>query len=574
MSEQPSWSRPVPVVGDTSSAKERAEAPDGWAMPHPVREALATVVGARRDIRRFRPDPVPEELVRRVVEAGHRGPSVGHSQPWRFIVVRDAELRDRAAAMADRARLAQADQLAPERARQLLDLKLEGLREAPLGLVVACDRRSPAVGVLGRATFPDADLWSCAAAIENMWLTARAEGLGMGWVTLFEPDELRELLGLPEGVETLGWLCLGWPDERPPSPGLERLAWSKRLPLDDVLLADGWPGEEPRRPVHHLAAPDQSRVVQATDDADQLLTTPGSLGVLDRALNRLEAIRPQGVESGVLVLAASDHSVTRHRVSSFEQQVGRDVVAANDQGTGMGAVAAQGAGLRTMVVDAGLVEPVEGVRRIPPGPRGDLLTSDGLGAEEVAALLQAGRELGSEAAVNGLVALGEVGIGNTTVAAAMAAGLLGLEPERAIGLGTAADAAMVEAKTAVVRACLDRLDGSRDPQRVLAVCGGGEVALLAGVVLGAAGDNALVVLDGLATSVAALVAVRIEPAAQGYLVAGQRSREQAHGAVLVELGLEPLLDLRLRSGEGVGACLASSLLLQGQRMRRLVARTR
>lgn len=573
MSEQQSWSRPVPVVGDTSSAKQRAETPDGWAMPHEVREALSAVVGARRDIRRFRPDPVPEELVRRVVEAGHRGPSVGHSQPWRFIVVRDAELRDRAAAMADRARLAQAHQLAPERARQLLDLKLEGLREAPLGIVVACDRRTPAVGVLGRATFPDADMWSCAAAIENMWLTARAEGLGMGWVTLFEPDELRGLLGLPEGVETLGWLCLGWPDERPPSPGLERLAWSKRLPLDEVLLADGWPSEDLQRPVSHLAAPDQVRVVHATDEADQLLTTPGSLGVLDRALNRLEAIRPEGVDGGVLVLAASDHGVTRHRVTSFEQSVGRDVMAANAQGTGMGAVAAQGAGLRTVVVDAGLAEAVEGVRRIAPAQRGDLLASDGLSAQEVTTLLRAGRELGAELAAEGLVALGEVGIGNTTVAAAMAAGLLALEPEQAIGLGTAADAAMVEAKKTVVGACLERLDGSREAERVLAVCGGGEVALLTGVVLGAAAGGALVVLDGLATSVAALAAVRLEPAVQGYLVAGQRSREQAHAHVLVELGLEPLLDLRLRSGEGVGACLASSLLLQGQRMRRLVART-
>ncbi|MFL4261694.1 nitroreductase family protein, partial [Escherichia coli] len=78
-------------------------------------------------------------------------------------------------------------------------------------------------------------LWSCAAAIENMWLTARAYGLGMGWVTLFRPDDLAELLHLPEGVETLGWMCLGWPDERPPSPGLERRAWSKKLLVENLI---------------------------------------------------------------------------------------------------------------------------------------------------------------------------------------------------------------------------------------------------------------------------------------------------------------------------------------------------
>ncbi len=165
--------RPTPTIGDPSSAAERAQAPDAWALLDEI-DPLARVVGARRDIRRFRPDPVPDDVLTAVLTAGHRGPSVGHSQPWRFIVVTEAVTRDAAAAMADRARLRQAAGMAPESARGLLDLSLEGIREAPLGIVVACDRRAPAGGVLGRATFPDADLWSCAAAIENIWLTARA----------------------------------------------------------------------------------------------------------------------------------------------------------------------------------------------------------------------------------------------------------------------------------------------------------------------------------------------------------------------------------------------------------------
>lgn len=96
--------------------------------------------------------------------------------------------------------------------------RTQSIREAPLGVVVCSDRRTPAVGVLGRATFPDTDVWSCACAIQNLWLAARADGLGVGWVTLFPPVELGVLLGLPDGVVTLGWLCMGWPDERPPPP--------------------------------------------------------------------------------------------------------------------------------------------------------------------------------------------------------------------------------------------------------------------------------------------------------------------------------------------------------------------
>ncbi|MCU1538925.1 MAG: cob(II)yrinic acid a,c-diamide reductase, partial [Humibacillus sp.] len=257
------YRRPVPTIGDATSAALRAQAPDAWAMPDDVR-ALERVVAARRDIRRFRPDPVPEDVLTAVLAAGHRGPSVGHSQPWRFVVVSEPSTRETAALMADRCRLAQAEGMEPESARGLLDLRLEGIREAPVGIVVACDRRTPAAGVLGRATFPDADLWSCAAAIENIWLTARAHGLGVGWVTLFEPAELAGLVGLPAGVETLGWLCLGWPDERPPEPGLERAGWSTRLPLEQVVMRERWTeAGSPGAPTSHLRAPGPADVVAA-----------------------------------------------------------------------------------------------------------------------------------------------------------------------------------------------------------------------------------------------------------------------------------------------------------------------
>lgn len=570
------YARPVPTIGDTSSAAQRREDPAGWAMGAAVTEALAAVVAGRRDIRRYRPDAVPDELVSAVLEAGHRAPSVGHSQPWRFIVVTDPSTRDRAAAMADRARVEQASVMASERAARMLDLKLEGLREAPVGIVVACDRRTPATGVLGRATFPDADLWSCATAIENMWLTARAHGLGMGWVTLFDPDELADLLGLPEDVVTLGWLCLGWPDERPPSPGLERAAWSKKAPLSDVVLRDRWPADEtaPGQPVSHLRGPEPARLVGATDAADELLSPPDSLGVLDRTLNRVLAVGAHDVAGGTLVLAGADHPVTDHGVSAFPASTTADVLSATVAGTSLGAATAKGAGLSVTAVDAGVARAISGARDTrPTGARGDLATADAMTDEDVAAVVAAGREIGRGAAGSGLVCLGEVGVGNTTVAAALVCALLGLEPQDAVGLGSGSDAAMVARKREVVAAALARTKGESDPLRLLAMVGGPETALLTGVTLGAAAAGAPVVLDGLAASLPGIIATRLEPGLQGYLLAGQVSRERAHALVLRELGLEPLLDLRLRSGEGVGACLAASLVLQGLAVRRVAART-
>ena len=549
--------RPVPTIGDPTSATERAQAPDAWALRDDI-AALERVVGARRDIRRFRADPVPDDVLTAVLTSGHRGPSVGHSQPWRFIVVTAAETRDAAALMADRARLHQAAGMAEESARGLLDLRLEGIREAPVGIVVACDRRAPAAGVLGRATFPDADLWSCAAAIENMWLTARAHGLGLGWVTLFEPAELAALLGLPAGVETLGWLCLGWPDERPPEPGLERAGWSRRLPLEHVVMRERW--SEAEAPVSHLRAPDQGDVVAARDRADDLLTVPGSLGVLDTVLDRVEALPPLRGR-GTLVVAAADHAVTAHGVSAFDPSVTADVSRATREGTSMGAVAARTAGLGVELVDAGI-----GVMR------GDLVTTDALDPDAFATLVALGRERGAALAEAGPVALGEVGVGNTTVAAAVAAALLGASADEVVGRGSSADSAMVERKRTVVGRALVRV-GAVGPDDAVRRLGGGELAVLHGIVFGAAAAGAVVVLDGLATSVAALAAVRVEPAVAAHLVAGQRSRERAHALVLHELGLEPLLDLRIRAGEGVGAALATGLLHAGLALRRGVART-
>lgn len=552
------WPRPIPLIGDPTSAADRASAPDAWAFSDDTRESVYDVIAGRRDVRRYRPDPIEPALLTRVLSAGHQAPSVGHSQPWRFIVVQDAGLREQAALMADQERLAQAAQLAPESARQLLDLQLEGIREAPLGIVVCCDRRVPSAGVLGRATFPDADLWSCACAIENLWLAARAEGLGMGWVTLFDPASLASLLGLPDGVVTLGWLCLGWPDERPPAPGLERAGWSTRQPLTEVVLTDRW--TERAAPVSHLRAPAPRQVVGARDEADLLLTPLGSLGLLDRAVDRVVALGHEDLTQGVLVLAGATHPVAALGVSAFASSVTADVLAAAAQGASVGTVAASASGLRSVVIDCG-------------HSTGDLMHTDALTMAEVDSLLARGRTVGATEGSGGLVALGEVGIGNTTVAAALTAVLLGLPAENVVGLGSGADSGILERKREVVRGALARVGAVGDPLAALAALGGPEVAFLTGVVLGAASVGAVVVLDGLLTSVAALCAVQLEPAVSQHLIAGQRSRERAHAAVLARLGVEPLLDLRLRAGEGAGACFASGLLLAALRVRRDTART-
>ena len=307
------------------------------------------------------------------------------------------------------------------------------------------------------------------------------------------------------------------------------------------------------------------------DTGDDLLAVPGALGVLDVTVNRVLALAAAPPASGTLVIAVADHPVTRYGVSAYPTHVTADVYAATVKGVSLGATTARHAGLACEAVYA------------RPAAQGDLAGSDALTEADVDALVAQGIDLGERLARGtgtrtGLVCLGEVGIGNTTIAAALACALLDLDPATAVGLGAACDTAMMARKRDVIGWALERVRSDygkrigQEPWVAPAALGGPEIALLAGVTLGAARRRVPVILDGLVTSVAALLAVRAEPAVQAALVAGQRSRERAHQAVLTELGLEPLLDLRLRSGEGVGACLAAQFLLTALRARRDTAR--
>ncbi|HXU93458.1 MAG TPA: 5,6-dimethylbenzimidazole synthase [Gallionella sp.] len=203
------------------------------------RETLYRVLHARRDMRHFLPDvPVDEAVLQRVLEAAHHAPSVGLMQPWRFIRVRDAAMRAAIAALVDEERSLTAQGMG-EREAEFLRLKVEGIRECAELLVAVL---APDDGTLfGRRTMPqEMALCSVACAIQNLWLAARAENLGMGWVSLFDPVRLGRLLDLPQGAQPMALLCLGPVREFYPRPMLEQLNWRQGRPLHELLMQDRW----------------------------------------------------------------------------------------------------------------------------------------------------------------------------------------------------------------------------------------------------------------------------------------------------------------------------------------------
>jgi 5,6-dimethylbenzimidazole synthase len=205
------------------------------------REAIYEVMRGRRDVRHFLPTPVPDGVLRRILEMAHLAPSVGFMQPWNFVLISSLDVRRQVKAFFEEANAQELARLEQgERKELYARLKLEGILEAPLNLAVTCDSRRDGPFVLGRAPMPQTDLFSTCLAIENLWLAARAEGVGVGWVSILDPGAVEQLLRLPAGVRLVAYLCVGYPVEFRPRPMLEEVGWKRRQSLAELVFQDQW----------------------------------------------------------------------------------------------------------------------------------------------------------------------------------------------------------------------------------------------------------------------------------------------------------------------------------------------
>jgi 5,6-dimethylbenzimidazole synthase len=218
-----------------------------YALATEERRGVYRAIHERRDVRsQFLPADIPDDVLARLLEAAHHAPSVGFMQPWNFIVIRDRALRAavRDAFLEERARAA-ALYDEPRRS-QFLALKLEGILDAPLNLCVTCDPTRGGPHVLGRSAIPETDLYSTCCAVQNFWLAARAEGVGVGWVSIVQPDALKCLLEIPPAVIAVAYLCVGYVSNFSTTPDLERAGWRARLSLADLVFENRWGRPETR----------------------------------------------------------------------------------------------------------------------------------------------------------------------------------------------------------------------------------------------------------------------------------------------------------------------------------------
>jgi nicotinate-nucleotide--dimethylbenzimidazole phosphoribosyltransferase len=427
--------------------------------------------------------------------------------------------------------------------------------------------------------------------VANLWLAARAEGLGVGWVSFFGDRDVAAELRLPPHLEVIAYLCVGYVSEFGDTPELELAGWARRRPVSWAVHAEeygrrGLPGEDAVDPLAEVMAainPPVEQAMAAARERQDLMTKPrGSLGVLEDVSIRLAGLAgecpPPLPAPACVAVFAGDHGVHGQGVTPWPQEVTTQMVANFLAGGAVVNAFAAQAGAEVTVVDVGVagdIDPVPGLlpRKVGRGTA-DFTAGPAMSRDEAVQALTVGVEVARDlvAAGNRCLLTGDMGIANTTASAALICAFTGADPALATGRGTGIDAATYARKVEVIcrGLALHRPDPA-DPVGVLAAFGGFEHAAIAGFILGAAALRVPVILDGVIAGAAALAAVALAPAAVAACFAGHRSAEPGHAITLDHLGLRPLVDLGLRLGEGTGAVLALPLVQSAARALRDVA---
>ncbi|MFC7307746.1 nicotinate-nucleotide--dimethylbenzimidazole phosphoribosyltransferase [Streptomyces monticola] len=587
----------VAAATELASAPVDADDAEPVGSPAPAydeaeREAVLRVMRERRDIRNgFRSDPIPHEVLLRVLEAAHTAPSVGHSQPWDFVVIRSAETRQTMHELAMRQREAYAKSLPKGRAKQFKELKIEAILETPVNIVVTADPTRGGRHTLGRHTQPQMAPYSSALAVENLWLAARAEGLGVGWVSFFDEREMVRTLDLPEHLEVVAYLCVGYVDEFPDEPELMSAGWSKRRPLSWVVHEETYgrralPGEEPHdllaETVANIRPLDAKALGEAWERQKRMTKPAGALGMLEiisAQLSGLSRMCPPPIpEPAAVAIFAGDHGVHAQGVTPWPQEVTGQMVANFLGGGAVCNAFANQVGAEVCVIDVGVAADLPATpgllpRKVRAGTA-DMTTGPALTREEVKEAIEVGIDTARDlvAAGNKALLTGEMGIANTTASAALISVFTDCDPAEVTGRGTGINDETLARKTDVVRRALElHKPDPADPIGVLAAIGGLEHAAIVGLLLGGASLRTPVILDGVSAGAAALVARAIAPEVLAACIAGHRSAEPGHVAALNKLGLRPLVDLDLRLGEGTGALLALPVVQSAARAMHEVA---
>lgn len=534
---------------------------------------LDEIIKSRRDTRHFTNDEVPEAVIQKALQAGHFAPSVGLTDATKYYLIKSDEIKKAVKKLFldyDKKAASQTDN--EEQKSQYQALKLEAIEEAPLGLVIGYDRSVLNNFTIGTVGSNEAIKFSAVCAAQNIWLSLTEQGYSMGWVSILNYYQFKELLGLDENIEPLGYFCVGKPATNYENqPMLQQLNWKQKSENPFV---------EEIKIVHQkniTSAVEQNAKAENSTHLSEALqskidgkTKPtGSLGILENLAKQIgevfQTLEPKITEPTIVVFAA-DHGIAAHGVSAYPQDVTRQMVTNFLDGGAAINVFCKQNNIKLAIVDAGVNYdfPTNAnliAAKIGKGTQ-SFLHGSAMSISELQECFAKGEEIVNKIARTGsnCIGFGEMGIGNTSTASVLMSVLTGIPIEECIGKGTGVTDEKLLQKHRLLKKAIDDYRGSDELDAKLAHFGGFEIMQMASGMLSAFQNNMLILVDGFICTVAFLTAYKKDSRIIKNAIFCHCSAEQAHLKLLDYLDAKALLQLNLRLGEGTGCAIAFPII--------------
>ena len=534
---------------------------------------LDEILKSRRDTRHFTEDQVPDAVIKKALKAGHWAPSVGLTDATKYYLIKSAEIKKAIKNLFtdyDEKAIASTDNEQQKQAYKAL--KLEAIEEAPLGLVICYDRSVLNNFTIGTVGSNEAIKFSAVCAAQNIWLSLTEQGYSMGWVSILNYYQFKQLLGLPENMEPLGYFCVGKPATNYDNqPMLQQLNWKQKqeIPLVEeiTVLHESKVEKVFFKTKKEIDSAAFANVLQ--HKIDQKTKPTGSLGILEVLAKQIgmvfQTLEPKIIKPNLVVFAA-DHGIANHGVSAYPQDVTRQMVTNFLVGGAAINVFCKQNTIKLSIVDAGVNYDFPMNTNLISAKIGmgtqSFLHGPAISAMELQLCLNKGQEVVKTIAKTGCncIGFGEMGIGNTATASVLMSIILALPIADCVGKGTGiTDEKLIE-KINILKKCLDNYEGENNLESKLAYFGGFEIMQMVGAMLEAKEQNMLILVDGFICSVAFLIAFKKNPSIIKNAIFCHSSAEQGHQKIVDYLGVRSLLQLDLRLGEGTGCAIAFPII--------------
>ncbi|WP_130736576.1 nicotinate-nucleotide--dimethylbenzimidazole phosphoribosyltransferase [Flavobacterium sp. J27] len=534
---------------------------------------LYDIITSRRDTRHFTTDTVPEEVLAKAIEAGHHAPSVGLTDATRYYIITATEIKKQIKALFLAYHKKAADATDTEAQKEAyLNLKLEAIEEAPVGMVIAYDRSVLDTFTIGTVGSNEAIKFSAVCAAQNIWLSLTEQGYSMGWVSILNYYDFKTLLDIPEHIEPLGYFCIGKPaTDYGKQPMLQQLHWKDKRGSANVthIKCSKTISKITKEENTPFQTPKETLKKQLQHKIDQKTKPEGALGLLEKLALQIglvfETDTPQIIEPHIVVFAA-DHGIANHGVSAYPQEVTQQMITNFLEGGAAINVFCNQHDIALEIVDAGVnydfptnTKLVN--KKVAKGTQSFLHTA-AMSHEEMERCFQKGAEVVNQVYTKGsnCIGFGEMGIGNTSTASVIMAMLTPFSIKECVGKGTGVANKKLENKINILSKAIQNYKGSDGLEDIVAYFGGFEILQMAGGMLQAYHHKILILVDGFISSVAYLIAFKKNPAIKANAIFCHCSEEKAHKLLLEYLQVTPVLHLQMRLGEGSGCAVAFPII--------------